>query len=497
VGRNPNPLLAAVLSGLVPGTGHLYAGSRPRAWWFLAATGLFVAPATVISLAVLFDIGPSALDLARPFFEVPELLLLLVAANVLIALLRIGAAIDAYSTTEGTRTGRLAAILVGVTTAAAILWPQVYVADRTLALHDLLTYDFSVDPGQATATAVTTPPTATTSTILTTTSAIATTTQPPTSTTTTATTVPPLIDRRINVLLLGGDAGPDRTGIRTDTIILTSIDPISGDTAMFGIPRNLKQMPIPEGHPAYDQWDCHCWPDLVNALYQYGLAHPDLFPGGSNSGATAVTDVLEYVLGIEIHHYVLVDLLGFVEIIDVLGGLTITVTAPVYDNLYTRPGGEVVPVAWDRGTYEMDGEEALSYARVRRDSNDYYRMGRQRCVLEAISAKASPMTLLRALPWLVPAVQGAVVTDIPVADWPDFIELAAVIDTETIVSVRFMPRAPELNGTGTSYIAGYTTTGYPLPNVDLIRETVLTMMTTPADAAAATIGVDPLGEVCH
>jgi tryptophan-rich sensory protein len=150
----------------------------------LAATGLFVAPATVISLAVLFDIGPSALDLARPFFEVPELLLLLVAANVLIALLRIGAAIDAYSTTEGTRTGRLAAILVGVTTAAAILWPQVYVADRTLALHDLLTYDFSVDPGQATATAVTTPPTATTSTILTTTSAIATTTQPPTSTTT-------------------------------------------------------------------------------------------------------------------------------------------------------------------------------------------------------------------------------------------------------------------------------------------------------------------------
>ena len=208
-------------------------------------------------------------------------------------------------------------------------------------------------------------------------------------------------------------------------------------------------------------------------------------------------DLVGHLLGIEIHNYVLVDLLGFVDVIDAMGGLTITVTQGVYDELYTRPGGEVVPVSYPPGTYEMDGEEALAYARVRRGSSDYYRMGRQRCVLEAIAAQADTYTLLRQLPWLVPAIQDSVRTDIPVADWPDFIELADIVNTETTVSVRFIPSAPELVGTGLSYNAGKNASGHFIPNVDLIRQTVLTMMTTPSAQAAETIGVDPLGEVCH
>lgn len=492
--------MAGVLSGLVPGVGHWYAGLRRRGWWLVAITLSGVLPAALIAALVVFDLGPrSALDLARPFFEHPGLLLLLVAINALILVFRLVAAGDAFALAGGAAavSSTVAAVVVGALLAAVVAGPQVYVARRTLALHDLFTYDYSVDPGQA-ATTTTLPP-ATTSSSTTTTSTeptgtTTTTTVPPTTTTT---TLPPLAERRVNVLLLGGDAGPDRTGIRTDTMIVASIDPITGDTAMFGIPRNIKQLPFPPGHPAFDTFACHCWPDLINALYQYGLAHPELFPGGSNSGATAVMDVLGHLLGIEIHHYALVDLLGFVDVIDALGGLTITVTQNVTDELYTRPGGEVVPVAWTPGTYHMDGEEALSYARVRRDSNDYYRMGRQRCVLEAIAAQTDPVTIMRRLPQLVPAVQGSVLTDIPVPDWPDFIELAATVGAGTIVSVRFMPQAPELNGTGTSYIAGYTSTGHPLANVDLIRSTVLTMITTPAADAATSIGVDPLGEVCH
>ena len=171
-------------------------------------------------------------------------------------------------------------------------------------------------------------------------------------------------------------------------------------------------------------------------------------------------------------------------------------TEGVYDEFYTRPGGEVVPVSFPPGTYRMDGEEALSYARVRRGTDDYLRMGRQRCVLEAIAAETDPVTVIRRLPELVDAVQDSVLTDIPVARWPDFIELAAHIDTESIVSVRFMPRAPELEGTGTSYVAGYANGGYPVPNVELIRETVRMVLTTPATEAATALGVDPLGEVC-
>jgi len=480
---------------MLPGIGHWYAGERRRAAWIGAVTLSGIIPAAALAVFVVFDVGPrTTLDLARPFFERPGLLLILVAINLLVLAFRLLAAADAYSVAAvGTALTRpLVVLLVSGLIFGAVAGPQLYVARRTLALHDLFTYDYTVDPGQSTATTTTTVPAATTST--TSTTVAAPTTSVPVSTTT---TLPPLADRRINVLLLGGDAGPDRTGIRTDTIIVVSIDPVTGDAAMFGVPRNTFRVPIPEGHPAYDWYDCHCYPNLINALYQSGLREPELFPGGPNSGANAAMDIIGHLLGIEIHHYVVVDLLGFVDVIDALGGLTITVTEGVYDALYTRPGGEVVPVSFAPGTYDMDGEESLSYARVRRGTSDYYRMGRQRCVLEAIAAQTDPVTVMRRLPSLVPAVQGSVLTDIPVADWPDFIELASLIDTASIVSVRFMPRAPELNGTGTSYTAGYSSGGYPYANVDLIRATVLTIMTTPAAAAAVDVGVDPLSEVCH
>ena len=49
--RPPSSIVASALSGLIPGLGHLYAGERRRAWWFLAATAVFVAPATLLALA--------------------------------------------------------------------------------------------------------------------------------------------------------------------------------------------------------------------------------------------------------------------------------------------------------------------------------------------------------------------------------------------------------------------------------------------------------------
>jgi LCP family protein required for cell wall assembly len=306
-----------------------------------------------------------------------------------------------------------------------------------------------------------------------------------------------LADRRVNVLLLGGDAAPDREGVRTDTMILVSVDPVSGDTAMFSVPRNMRQVPIPEGHPAYDVWDCHCYPDLINALYQTGLNRPESFPGGPNTGANAIMTVLSSLYGIDIHHYAFVDLLGFVAVVDALGGLDITVTEWVVDEEYIRPDLREVDVNYVPGrTYHMDGNEALAYARIRRNSSDYYRMGRQRCVLQAAAQQANPVNLIRSLPELVDALQGALLTDIPVAEWPAFIELAAASDAANAVTVRFMPYAPELKGTGLDYNAGWVNGGYPTPNVNLIRSTVRTVISTPAPDAAVEIGVQPLGDIC-
>ena len=287
-----------------------------------------------------------------------------------------------------------------------------------------------------------------------------------------------------------------RYGIRTDTMIVVSIDPQTGATAMFSVPRNNVQLPIPEDIPAYDTYGCHCYPGLANEIYQYGLANPDGFPGGANTGGNASKAILGDLLGLEIHYFALVDLQGFVDVIDALGGVTITVTERVYDATYPHEDGSEEVIDIQPGTYDMDGHLALAYARSRRASDDYNRMGRQRCVIEAVAEQSDPIGLLRRLPDLVPAIQGSVVTDIPVSDIPDFLDLLDRADLEIIPSIRFMWRAPEFEGTSFSYVAGWTRDRYPIPNVDLIRRTVATAISLQPAAAIEALNLQPIEEIC-
>jgi len=497
--RRLSPTIAAVLSGLIPGLGHWYAGHRRRAAVLIGFTVIAALPATALVILIFFSGGKSfALDVARPFFEHPGYLLILLVANIAVFVFRILAGLDAYWLAGGGFAGKRVVVLVAAIAilVAAVAAPHAWAAQRNLALYDLLTFDYSVDPNQAATTTAGLPSTTTTLESTTTTSStttLLTTTTIPAPTTTT--TLAPLAERRLNVLLLGGDAGPDRPGLRTDTIIVVSVDPVTGATAMLQLPRNQIELPIPPDHPAYDVWECHCYPELANTIYQYGLDHPEFFPGGNNSGATAVMDLVGHLYGIEIHNYALVDLLGFVSIVDALGGLKITVTARVEDEQYTRPGGDEIPVLFPPGTYSMDGEETLSYARVRRGTDDYNRMGRQRCVLEALAAQANARALIWALPGLVPAIQSSIRIDIRVPAWPDFIELAASVDTTAIVSIRFMPNAPELVGTGTAYVAK-NPEGYWVPIVTIIRDTVAKVLSSDPATASQELGIAPLGDIC-
>ena len=263
-------------------------------------------PATVVAITIFFGGGRAlALDLIRPFFEHPGYLLLLLFINAAVLTFRIAAGLDIFWLTGGGFAGRKIAAGVAAVAIVAIAAPHAWAAQRNLALYNLLIYDYSADPNQA-ATTTTTTTTAPISTLTTVFPAISAATPPTTTTTppTTTTTLPGLAERRVNILLLGGDAGPDRSGLRTDTIIVVSVDPATGNTALLQLPRNQIDLPIPAGHLAYDVWECHCYPELSNTIYQYGLAHPELFPGGNNSGATAVMDFVGHLYGIEIHNYV-------------------------------------------------------------------------------------------------------------------------------------------------------------------------------------------------
>lgn len=269
-------------------------------------------------------------------------------------------------------------------------------------------------------------------------------------------------DGRLTVLLIGGDAGPQRIGLRTDTMIVVTVDRETAQAALFGVPRNLVNVPLPEG-PA-SAFSCRCWPDLLNALYAYGWERPDLFPGGDNPGATALMGAIGELLGLPVDHYALVDMAGFVEVIDVLGGVEIDVPEEVLVRLSPPKEGEGWQVYDIKpGRQHLDGREALAYARSREGGSDYDRMLRQRCLIGAIAKEADAGSLLRRYPKLAKVAKASVTTDIPLDALPDLIELADRVETDRVIAVGFGP--PD-------YVASLRADNYPVPSVERMRAAV-------------------------
>jgi LCP family protein required for cell wall assembly len=268
-------------------------------------------------------------------------------------------------------------------------------------------------------------------------------TVPPTPAPTT--TLPPIVgENRVNVLLLGGDAGADRWSLRTDSMVLVSIDPITGDTAMISVPRNLTRLPFPAGTPLATRYP-RGFTDLANAVYPIIDLHRELAGGREDAGAQAIKQGIAQLLGMPVHYYVLVDMAGFVDVIDALGGIQLDVRkrVPTPGN---PPGSKhPVPPYIEVGMQQMDGTLALAYARSRTADSDYQRMERQRCVLAGIAATATPRTVATGITDLMAAFGSAVRTDIPRERLP---EIAALIERFSaaggLTAVRTLHLAPPL-----------------------------------------------------
>ena len=255
------------------------------------------------------------------------------------------------------------------------------------------------------------------------------------------------IDGRYNILLLGGDAGPDRVGLRPDSISVASVDAETGEVVLFGIPRNLYRTPFSDG-PMKDEfpegWSCgdDC---LIDYVYGYGEEHPELYPkaagAGSSPGIEAMRDAVEGVLGLRLQYYVLIDMGGFAGLIDALGGVEIDVPErlPIGANTYPD-GSEAPPEGYiEAGVQRMNGYTALWYARTRYGSSDYERMARQRQVQEAILAQASPANVLANFSAIAESGAQVVKTDIPQAMLSHFVTLAEKSKQHETVSLDFVP----------------------------------------------------------
>jgi len=458
--RSPHPLLAAGASALLPGLGQLLTGDRKK------ARNLFIID--VVVLAVLLFFFHDKVSILTAFVK-PTSMILLMIVNIALLGYRVWAADDAYrsASTTGSSVSRVFGLTAMVALGAFLLMPHIVFGYYDLVQYSLITTVF--DDGEASATTTTTLAGAASTGD---TDASGSTTS---STTTTVVEELPWEDLdRLNILLLGGDFGVGRTGIRTDTMITVSIDPKTGEAAMFQVPRNWTYSPLPEGHGI---WDCDCYPELINELWIQGEQHPEAFPGPGEPPENAVKGVISEFLGIPIHYYALVNLDGFVDIIDAIGGVDIYVPEQIVDEEYPLLDGTLTRLVIEQGQQQMDGVEALAYARTRHADSDYFRMSRQRCVLEAAMEQTDPTSLLLNFGKFAEVIKETTTTDIPVDLLPKLVELLPSVEIEEVVSVRFIP--PE-------YHLKFRDDGKPgrIANIDLVHEHVQLVIDDPELAKA-------------
>ena len=256
---------------------------------------------------------------------------------------------------------------------------------------------------------------------------------------------------RLNVLILGADSGDDRTGTRTDTVMLASIDTKTGDTVLLGLPRQTERLIFPAGSAL-----AKIWPDgyhlpgepdgeqQLNAMYQNVIRYPGAaasLPPSKDPGATMLKMAVGTSLGVDIDYYVMANLEGFVEIVDALGGVTVNVNKPL-------PVGGKNPNGADPGfppdrwlppgpDQHLNGYDALWYARGRYHTDDYDRMRRQRCVIKALSRQVNLTTVLANYEALTQAGRDVVATDVPNSLLPALLDLAGRVRNAPLRSVSF------------------------------------------------------------
>ena len=463
---------AALFSAMVPGWGQVYVGQGHRAYSLFVVNVILVVAGAVL-------LGPLQIEAVKMWVS-PDALIGIMVVNVAVLMYRTFAVAQAYRAATVGPQGVLGG--VGMAAAVALLVvPHLVLGLLAWTQYDLIRSVFSPSIPVAGDT------TTTTSTTLdyTTTVPGSTTSRPEITTTTTptTTTIPPMWDGldRLNVVLLGADAGVGRVGIRTDTTIVVSIDPANGEVAMISVPRNLSNVPLPAG---MGTWDCNCFPDLLTHLYDAAERNPSAFPGPNEPWFNAIKGALGELLGIPIHYYAMVTLDGFVGVVDALGGVTIDVPQTIVDPTYPHENGTTVRVEIRAGRQHLDGHMALAYARIRRPSDDFARMHRQRCVLGAVVEQSSPLEILLNFPKLAAAVKTSVTTDIPQDRLVDFVDLLPMISTSRIASLRI----------DRSYVVS-TAPGRTYYDLDRIKSEATLLMEDPV-AARDRLGLGSLDVAC-
>jgi len=187
-------------------------------------------------------------------------------------------------------------------------------------------------------------------------------------------------DDRIDFILLGM-GGPGHEGpYLTDTIIIASFKPSTNQAALISLPRDMIVQ--------YKRGDYR----KINSIFSIGQTSDE------QNGGQLAKEVIGNTLDIDIDYFGAVDFTGFVEIIDELDGIEVTVDKEFTDNQFPTADYKTTAVHFDAGEQTMDGLTALRFARSRHGNNgegsDFARIKRQQKILLALKNKATSFNTL-------------------------------------------------------------------------------------------------------
>ena len=387
-----------VADAILPGTGHLAAGRRRLALIFgvptLAALLALVALVLTTSLPRLAAEAVNALGV-----------ILVIQAIVLVwRLLAVGAGIAAVGWRRpGARHGLAVVVLL-----LAVVVPQGYLGYVTNVAREEVDRVFVVDTGGAWQPPATPQPTLAPE-------ATATPTPEPTATPTATPTVP-----RVNILLIGIDSGVGRRTANTDTMIVASLDPVTETVSMISIPRDMVNVPLPDGS---------VYAPKLNGLDSYARHNPSKYPGSDGTGHDVLMAAIGTLLNLKIDYYASVSLGSFVQVVDTLGGVDVSVSRSLCDPGYTEYGFNN-GFSIKAGLRHLNGLQALAYARIRKapGESDFTRAARQQEVISGLRDAVVKRGFLSDPVKLLKALGRAMATNVPREILPDLADVMARVD---------------------------------------------------------------------
>jgi LCP family protein required for cell wall assembly len=261
---------------------------------------------------------------------------------------------------------------------------------------------------------------------------------------------PASADSRVTILFTGVDAAPSRSEHLYDSIMVVSFDPKTNSVQMISVPRDSASFPFYFGGVDSVSTKINSIPTYVRNGWVKSPDGPYL---------TLVKEV-GYLVGIPINYYAVMDLDGFVKMVDTVGGIDVVNPAAIDDGTYDWLNGAPSGFHLAAGPQHLNGKNALAYVRSRHGSDgtagnsDYKRADRQQQVLVALLHRMAQPNQILALPGLISTLGSSVTTSFPASKVADYVAMGQSVPSGNIKQVVLAP--PTYSTTGISKVTAST-----------------------------------------